>query len=38
MPGMRREGDRGVVYEATDGVDAFRAFVCAVRLAGLATD
>jgi D-amino peptidase len=38
MPGMRREGDRGVVYEAADGVDAFRAFVCAVRLAGLVPD
>jgi D-amino peptidase len=35
MPGMRREGDRGVVYEAEDGIEAFRAFVCAVRLAGL---
>jgi D-aminopeptidase len=38
MPGVRREGDRGVVYEATDGVEAFRAFVCAVRLAGLVAD
>ncbi|HEY8168104.1 MAG TPA: M55 family metallopeptidase [Candidatus Limnocylindrales bacterium] len=38
MPGMRREGDRGVVYQASDGVDAFRAFVCAVRLAGLVED
>ena len=38
MPGVRREGDRGVVYEAADGVDAFRAFVCAVRLAGLVAD
>jgi len=38
MPGVRREGDRGIVYEATDGVDAFRAFVCAIRLAGLVDD
>jgi D-aminopeptidase len=38
MPGMRREGDRGVVYDASDGVEAFRAFVCAIRLAGLVND
>ncbi len=38
MPGMRREGDRGVIYDAQDGVEAFRAFVCAIRLAGLVTD
>jgi len=38
MPGMRREGDRGVAYDAGDGVEAFRAFVCAVRLAGLVKD
>ena len=38
MPGMRREGDRGLVYDAADGVEAFRAFVCAVRLAGLVAD
>jgi D-amino peptidase len=38
MPGMRREGDRGVIYDAADGVEAFRAFVCAIRLAGLVAD
>ena len=38
IPGFRREGDRGVRYSAADGIDAFRAFVSAVRLAGLADD
>ncbi|HET7677282.1 MAG TPA: M55 family metallopeptidase [Candidatus Limnocylindrales bacterium] len=35
-PGFSREGDRGVRYEAADAVEAFRAFVTAVRLAGTA--
>ena len=34
-PGFRREGDRGVVYEAADATEAYRAFVTAVRLSGL---
>jgi len=34
-PGFRREGDRGVAYEAADAREAFRAFVAAVRLASL---
>ena len=38
IPGFRREGDRGVRYDATDGIDAFRAFVSAVRVATLADD
>jgi D-amino peptidase len=38
MPGFRREGDRGVRYAAADGVDAYRAFVSAVRMATLADD
>jgi D-amino peptidase len=37
VPGARREGDRGVVFEAADGVEAYRAFVVLVRLAGLVT-
>lgn len=35
FPGTVREGDRGVRYSADDPVDVFRAFVAAVRLAGL---
>lgn len=38
IPGFRREGDRGVRYDAADGIDAFRAFVSAVRLGRLADD
>lgn len=38
IPGFVREGDRGVRYAATDGIDAYRAFVAAVRIAGLADD
>ena len=33
MPGFTREGDRGVRYEATDPLEAYRAFVSAVRMA-----
>ena len=33
MPGFRREGDRGVAYEAADPLEAYRAFVSAVRMA-----
>ena len=38
MPGFERVGDRGVRYQATDGVDAYRAFVAGVRMAGVADD
>jgi D-amino peptidase len=38
MPGFRREGDRGVRYRASDGIDAYRAMVSAVRMARLADD
>jgi D-amino peptidase len=38
IPGFSRVGDRGVTYEAADGVEAYRAFVAAVRMAGLADD
>ena len=34
-PGFERIGDRGVRYEAADAVEAYRAFVTIVRLAGL---
>jgi D-amino peptidase len=34
-PGFERVGDRGVVYEAADATEAYRAFVTAIRLAGL---
>jgi D-amino peptidase len=36
IPGFSREGDRGVRYEASDAIEAFRAFVSAVRMAPLA--
>ncbi|HEX5465997.1 MAG TPA: M55 family metallopeptidase [Candidatus Limnocylindrales bacterium] len=36
MPPLRREGDRGVRFEAADGLTAYRLFVCAVRLGSLA--
>ncbi len=36
IPGFTREGDRGLRYEAADVVEAYRAFVSAVRMAGLA--
>ena len=38
IPGFVREGDRGVSYEAADAIEAYRAFVSAVRIAGLADD
>lgn len=38
IPGFTRIGDRGVHYDAADPVDAYRAFVSAVRMAGLADD
>ncbi len=38
IPGFRREADRGVRYTAADGVEAYRAFVSAVRMATLADD
>ena len=38
IPGFSRVGDRGVTYEAAEGVEAYRAFVAAVRMAGLADD
>ena len=36
LPSLRREGDRGVTFEASDPLTAYRLFVCAVRLASLA--
>lgn len=33
MPGFTRDGDRGVRYEAADPIEAYRAFVSAVRMA-----
>jgi D-amino peptidase len=36
IPGFERVGDRGVRYQAADGIDAYRAFVAAVRLASVA--
>jgi D-amino peptidase len=38
IPGFERVGDRGVRYQARDGLDAYRAFVSAVRMATLADD
>ena len=36
IPGYTRMGDRGVRYEASDGLEAYRAFVAAVRIASVA--
>ncbi|MDQ3492120.1 MAG: M55 family metallopeptidase [Chloroflexota bacterium] len=36
IPGFARTGDRGLRFEADDPIEAFRAFVSAVRMAGLA--
>ncbi len=33
MPGFTRDGDRGVRYETADQIEAYRAFVSAVRMA-----
>jgi len=38
VPGFAREGDRSVVYSATDGVDLFRAFMTAARVSRVADD
>jgi D-amino peptidase len=38
IPGFERSGDRGVRYEADDQIEAYRAFVAAVRIAGLVKD
>ena len=38
IPGFSRDGDRGVRYTAGDGIDAYRAFVAAVRLANIADE
>jgi D-amino peptidase len=38
IPGFSRVGDRGVRYEAADGVEAYRAFLAAVRIGGLADE
>jgi D-amino peptidase len=35
VPGVTREGDRGVRYTSDDPLDAFRAFLAAMRLGGL---
>ncbi|MGH2468034.1 MAG: M55 family metallopeptidase [Candidatus Limnocylindrales bacterium] len=37
MPPLRREGDRGVAFEAPDSLTAYRLFICAVRLGSLAS-
>ncbi len=33
IPGFERIGDRGIRYAARDGIEAYRAFVSAIRLA-----
>ncbi|MBX3029580.1 MAG: M55 family metallopeptidase [Chloroflexi bacterium] len=38
IPGFARVGDRGVRFMAADGVEAYRAFVAAVRLAPVADE
>jgi D-amino peptidase len=38
IPGFSRVGDRGVRYDAVDPIEAYRAFVSAVRMAPLADD
>jgi D-amino peptidase len=38
IPGFRREGDRGIRYDAPDAITAYRAFVAAIRMSGLADD
>src|SRR4030095_1593691 len=38
VPGFTREGDRSVVYGASDGVDLFRAFMSAARISRVADD
>ncbi len=38
IPGFVRDGDRGVRYEADDALEAYRAFVAAVRIATLADE
>ena len=38
IPGFERVADRGVVYDAPDALSAYRGFLAAVRLAGLADD
>jgi D-amino peptidase len=38
IPGFERHGDRGVRYDAADPIEAYRAFVAAVRIAGLVKD
>ncbi len=36
IPGFARTGDRGLRFEAEDPIEAYRAFVSAVRMAGRA--
>jgi len=38
IPGFLRTGDRGVRYAAPDGIEAYRAFVAAVRIANIADE
>ena len=38
IPGFARDGDRGAVYSASDGVDLFRAFISAQRISRVADD
>lgn len=37
-PGFRREGDRGVTFETSDAIEAYRAFLTAIRLSRGAND
>ena len=38
VPGFAREGDRSVVYQASDGIELFRAFMSAARISRVADD
>ena len=38
IPGFARDGDRGVVYSASDGIELFRAFMSAARVSRVADD
>ena len=37
VPGVARVGDRGVRIETADMIEAYRAFLCGIRLASLVT-
>ena len=38
IPDFARDGDRGVVYSASDGIELFRAFISAARVSRVADD